>query len=170
MTHFVGLVVANSQNKIEHLLAPYSEHLEVPPWFKPMTPEDVQLMAKYYKFDVSDLDAIDRHMNEWSGHFCTFQDDQPGYMTTDNPNGQWDWYVVGGRWDGEVPHTRCLAENVARYFTEYFPSVLVDEDGWHEEKSWGWWGTWSEPEKKASIKALLEKHRGRTVYVVDFHV
>ena len=48
MTHFVGLVVADTEEEIEALVAPYDEGLEVEPYFEPV---DVERMVEYAKED-----------------------------------------------------------------------------------------------------------------------
>lgn len=53
-----------------------------------------------------------------------------------NPEGKWDWYVIGGRWNGEILHAGSYDTNQAQ--KEYLskvdtPYCFIDLDGnWHE--------------------------------------
>lgn len=88
------------------------------------------------------------------------------YLTTYNPLSKWDWWVIGGRWDGEVQgvdlnegaafdriytdEARQLGNNVANssylkkaIFSQAMipPFAVVDLDGnWHECGEMGWFG------------------------------
>jgi hypothetical protein len=110
-------------------------------------------------------------MEDWSGCPGEVKDGKLGYYSTYNKDARWDWYVVGGRWDGIVPGNQCKAEEVLQYFPEYTPAVIVDRKGWHEAKEFGWWGTSTPVEGQDDIvKKKLEEHKGKKVYIVDFHI
>jgi hypothetical protein len=75
------------------------------------------------------------------------------YMTTENPNNKWDWWCVGGCWNGVVcgkpknypqdPHDpRLLVKNTVSvkkllqsFDPEYpvTPHAILAPDGWHEK-------------------------------------
>ena len=87
-----------------------------------------------------------------------------------NPNKKWDWWTVGGRWANIIPGNACLAEDVGRYFTEYIPSAIVDADGWHAAKDWGWFGASAPTDEPDVVREKLAEHVGKRVWVVDFHI
>lgn len=103
------------------------------------------------------------------------------YKTTYNPKSQWDWYRIGGRWDGTIQcredelntdgfnfddkheeiknnvlSTHKLAEN------EVIPFAIMTPDGeWHQKGKMGWFGCSTdemteEEWKKESIKIYKE--------------
>jgi hypothetical protein len=173
MTHFVGLVVCDTVEDMERILAPYDEQLESVPHFEYVSEgkdyNEFERMCETYK--TTNLNELVRHMEDWNGHEGEVRDGRLGYYETYNENSKWDWYVVGGRWQDAVPGDQCLAEEVTKYFTEYTPSVVVDRKGWHTSKDWGWFGSSSPVEGKEDIvKQKLEEHVGKNVFIVDFHI
>jgi hypothetical protein len=175
MTHFVGLVVADSADEIAELLAPYDENWEVDEYFEALTPESLTRMADHYGIDPADLPALKAKVQDWVGHEAVLKKDGTlGYMTTYNPASKWDWYVIGGRWDGMVPGNRCQVSELKGHFVsddgeEWTPAVLVDNEGWHADKEYGWFGTDRPSDTPGVVAERLKKHADRKVYVVDFH-
>lgn len=171
MTHFVGIVVADSQEDIARLVAPYDETLKVEPYFEAV---DVERMVEYAKEKGEPFENPIDLVEWWNGTpGVTNESGEIGYMSTYNPDSKWDWYVVGGRWNDIVPGNQCLAEQVESAFESrnYLPSVIIDEDGWHTTKDWGWFGSYSLIEGKENIvKEKLAQHKGKIVYIVDFHI
>lgn len=65
------------------------------------------------------------------------------YMSTYNPNSKWDWYVIGGRWDGlwggrnhmKAEDFKALDPDQRHTF------AFLDHNGeWDERGSMGWFG------------------------------
>lgn len=122
------------------------------------------------------------------------------YRTTYNPQSQWDWYVIGGRWDGELIETprddgkggfnhgdehhqlqnnSCpVAELVQRWDAgkPYLFFALVTPDGvWHERANMGWWGmTSDEMPKEAWEQQSIDIYRryadGHDIVQLDAHI
>jgi hypothetical protein len=117
------------------------------------------------------------------------------YKSTYNPKSQWDWYRVGGRWDGTIQcrekeldtdgfnfddtheeiknnilSTRLLAEN------EVIPFAILTPDGdWHQKGKMGWWGCstdeMSEEEWKKEALKIYSQHEGKYVGIgLDCHI
>jgi hypothetical protein len=173
ITHFVGLVVADDEEDLERLLAPYDEQLPGVPQFEYLAEDkgynEFERMCETYK--TTNLKELVKHMQDWNGQEGEIRNGRLGSYSTYNENSKWDWYVVGGRWQDVVPGDQCLVEEVTKYFTEYTPSVVVDRKGWHTSKDWGWWGTSSPVEGKEDVvKQKLEEHVGKNVFIVDFHI
>jgi len=81
-------------------------------------------------------------------------------MSTYNPKSKWDWYRIGGRWDGEIQkvsveskdggfnfgddHTSLTRNSAPVGFLiekNVTPFAVVTPDGeWHERGTMGWWG------------------------------
>jgi hypothetical protein len=173
MTHFVGIVVADNDDELAKVLAPYDEGLEVESYFYALNEDALARMAQFYKKDPDDLEALKGLMADWTGNDGLIQDGKVGYMTSYNPDSKWDWYKVGGRWDGIVPNNRCKASEVAGFFESrgYVPSALVSEQGWIATKDWGWWGAFEElSEGPAKMQAALTEYADKNCFIVDFHI
>jgi hypothetical protein len=118
------------------------------------------------------------------------------YQSNYNPDSKWDWYVVGGRWDGallEIPYTdgksheerqylhnnslpvRKLIEryeNTGELFTFF---ALVTPDGaWLEKARMGWFAmTSDEKEPDTWQEATLNLYRAHidcNITMVDAHI
>ena len=168
MTHFVVIVVADSEKEVDELLLPYSEFTGVEPYFREET--DLEEMAEYYKIDHPTPENLLAHMKAWVGYEGEIRDGILGYMSTFNPNSKYDWHTIGGRWDDIVPENQCKVSEIPKYFTNP-PSVIITPEGWHASKDWGWWGR-STPidEGKEELAAIMEKYKDHNCFVVDCHV
>jgi hypothetical protein len=61
-------------------------------------------------------------------------------LTTYNPDSQWDWWVIGGRWNGWLSRTNQLKARTAAQKGK-FPFAVVTPDGvWHDKGKMSWWG------------------------------
>lgn len=117
------------------------------------------------------------------------------YTSTYNPLSQWDWYQVGGRWDGhfqsksednpegyDIP---TVADNVAfakdLAAAEYTPFAILspreedqeqDHDNWSEKGSMGWWGMVSDEKDdwKSIAHGLLTKYSNHYAVLMDCHI
>ena len=78
------------------------------------------------------------------------------YASTYNPDSKWDWYRIGGRWDGEIagkpaesadggfnfsPQHERLENNLTTVKDMVtVPFAFLTPDGeWHEQGQMGWW-------------------------------
>jgi len=81
------------------------------------------------------------------------------YESTRNPQSKWDWWRVGGRWDGRIQakpresdngfnwgdqhqlpdHNTILVKDMPGGFVSCF-AVLTPEGEWIERGQMGWWG------------------------------
>ena len=179
MTHFVGLVMCEAKNEIDALVDAYCEHNEVDPYFKPIVGEDLESMALYYikkeaekgSGVVVDQAYLLSVMEDWNGCEGIVRDGVLGSMSTYNPLSTWDWFEVGGRWNGEVPNNNCLASEIPKYFENYIPSVIVTkENGWKSSKDWGSFGMSSPTNDPDVVKNTLAANPDKRVWVVDFHI
>lgn len=117
------------------------------------------------------------------------------YTSTRNPKSKWDWWVIGGRWDGVTTggpghdrnnpaplSARELAGNVTRASdlaadssSSRIPYALVTPDGeWHARGQMGWFGMSSgdEPRKEweTRVRGLYAQHQDALVVGVDCHI
>lgn len=108
MTHFMmGVLVPREIFKkgdeavkgyIEERMAPYSENLEVEPYIR-KTAKEVRKEFRDYKKKHPDEKDIKKWAEEWYGGEL---DSKGNLLSTWNKNSFWDWYRVGGRWDGMI--------------------------------------------------------------------
>jgi len=104
--------------------------------------------------------------NEADDEYCVAEEqnedaDDPDDKYRYNPNGKWDWWVVGGRWDGYLqksvsnhdgysPERETIGGNIIPV-SEHIRDVMLDfnrfkcfglvsEDGWFETGAMGWFG------------------------------
>lgn len=172
MTHFVILVIAETEAKITDLLAPYSEHIQVAPYNDDTTREEVAATYEKVKRDllnpttkpqyVSEDHLIELIRNNMYSNIATLSLEDFAWewygqklgathlLTTYNPQSKWDWYEIGGRWDNifdlTPPQNSFTGkEFLAKNNQSYVPSVIVTPDGvWHSEKNWGWWACYEQ--------------------------
>jgi hypothetical protein len=103
-------------------------------------------------------------------------------ISTYNPASKWDWYVVGGRWDGWLhgreASGRSLDNNLApaAHLLEHnlVPFTILTPDGcWHERGRMCWFAvvTDEKDDWDAEARALFERFRDHHhVVVVDCHI
>jgi hypothetical protein len=121
-------------------------------------------------------------------------------ISTYNPNSKWDWWVVGGRWDGFVRgidresgdkgfnfgaehhqfefNTDTSEAVLARLdkegesATPY--SVLTPDGVWHQRGQMGWFGTSSgdQPREEwaSHVKEIIKNHPDHLVVGIDCHI
>ena len=99
-----------------------------------------------------------------------------------NPIGFWDWWEIGGRWDGNLYRAGKTAENVnVRPISEllaqeplYQPFALVLPTGeWVAKARMGWWACTSDELPTAwwaaEVRRLYEAHADCLLCLVDAH-
>jgi len=116
--------------------------------------------------------------------------------STYNPKSKWDWWRVGGRWDGllvgEVrrsdngfnfgeEHTqlrhnsRVVASLPTPLPEDLVPFAIVTPDGaWHDRGRMGWWGMVSDATDRdqwgAQVREQLAAHPTALAVVLDCHI
>ena len=103
MSHYAVLVIHRENQDIEKLLAPYNENLEVEPYLK-YTVDEAIAYIKEHCVPYNDYlkEYADRHLIDWFAENEGLLIKQDGLYSTYNPNSKWDWYQIGGRFDGEL--------------------------------------------------------------------
>ena len=94
------------------------------------------------------------------------------YKTTYNPKSKWDWWVIGGRWDGTVPGN---AIPVSELTDEIIPFAMVTPDGeWHQKGDMGWWGMtsneMSEEDWVKEVNGILKVYSKCIAIGCDLHI
>jgi len=103
MSHFSVMVIGG---RVGEQLAPYDENerLETPVVTGEVSDEDKQSMIEYYKEKGVEYPTFDELYAEkgddWNGNEWEKRDDKWVEISTYNPKSKWDWYLLGGRWNG----------------------------------------------------------------------
>jgi len=155
VSHFIVIVaLPTSDASLEDILAPFDENLEVAP-YGTQTIEEITADKLYQSWILKvnaqraqeGREAITQEeaLKKWLGGDPEF-DALGRLLSTYNPKSKWDWYEIGGRWDGYLTlkdgSTVNLAE-VADLVPEAIksPFAYTDLDGsWHEKGRMGWFG------------------------------
>lgn len=107
MSHYAVLVIHDKGQDIEELLAPYSENIKVEPYLKHRYSDAIKILKEQYVpfndflKEYSDDELLEWFVDQYSSYFLKDGD----VYTTYNPNSKWDWYSIGGRFDGELELT-----------------------------------------------------------------
>jgi hypothetical protein len=186
--HFFTLVLIPAdtpdiKTSVETLLETFNYEKRVEAYKAYMAGERLQRMAKFYKLPETDLPALATHLKS----YCGAEEsgiDEGGlfYISTINPQGTWDWWAIGGRWNGVIQGATCpinlgpeddkLRHNICR--VSELPqgigaSYVVTPDGQlYKEK---WWPENDENRQQwqKTFRELLERYRDCLAVGVDCH-
>ena len=209
MSHFVGLCFGDNW---EDYLENYYEGLEVEAYVaytKEEAIDEVKKMRAYnYERAVEMLQKPDLNSKQIEhyqniidlGLFISYEDawkeakdwgyevdEDENLLSTYNPDSRWDWYSIGGRWNGflhykdaepglEETNEAYIHELDMDYLLEHIPFCFVTEDGeWMEKGEMGWWCSVSNEKSENSWKQQFVDYvksldANCLVTVVDFHI
>lgn len=215
--------LSNAAEMIAVQLAPFSEELDVPEYDKPchcigwiakkaalkqatalygknpyQTVSAEQWQSWHDKFFPAYENAFDTHpdrlLPDPNCHNCN---GTGIYQSTYNPKSKWDWYVIGGRWAGDlVGHEltedeynnkkvhgewKQLNNNIAKVqsLLESTPlytffALLSPEGEWFERGDMGWWGMVSDEKEEGDwekiSRAVYAKYSAHHIVLVDIHI
>jgi hypothetical protein len=97
----------DSETLVTEALAPFDDDLTVTPYKLHIPQSGARAIAEHYHLSETDLPALAEKMHDWMR--CPGGVDRLGLfaMKSYNPDGRWDWYEIGGRWDGFI-HGKSL--------------------------------------------------------------
>jgi len=114
--------------------------------------------------------------------------------STYNPESKWDWWVVGGRWNGAITSDPKNSEDGFNFGHEYhnlesntikvaelpkpiprdiIPFAIITPDGsWNEKGKMGWWGVVTDKQDDwvEVARQILEEHRNCIAVGCDLHI
>jgi hypothetical protein len=206
MTHFtVGVIVPQNVPDVETLIAkqmdPYYEHSEAEPYVC----YSVEQAAADIASTIHRLELIIcRSEPHYDLTKCRENLEQLRTMTpeqkyqerirfhedfnkrgepisTYNPKSKWDWYVIGGRWDGWIKDRESDAESVLDNTAptevviarDKIPHAIITPDGeWHEHGHMGWFAILVTENQNWDLEAkeLLARYPGYRVVILDAHI
>jgi hypothetical protein len=117
--HYLTFVIIGTNTNIEAQVAealdPFWEELEVEPYRHYLDQDEIAHMAS--RSETEDPHELADRMEQWYGRPGGVDTRGVYYTTTMNPDGYWDWYEVGGRWDRHIPHVHlCCLTKSAEYY------------------------------------------------------
>lgn len=165
MSHFTVAVLSYDPNDVDDLLAPFDEspsneeYLEFDPVdedeyrsdYETGTSQtgngDIETSFVSYKVKYPTFNAF---MEEGNG---LSRNDEGAYGYYTNPNAKWDWWVIGGRWDGLLRLKNGGSSNQARV-----RDVDVSPDPAAYAKAIRFWEVYVEGQPLAEGEEDLTRH------------
>lgn len=184
--HFCTFVIIRGDNDpdsaVARALKPFDEALEVEPYRDHLTTSEIRHMAARYGLQPTDLPALARTMQDWRRREGSVDDRGLYAVTTCNPDGRWDWYEIGGRWERHFPGSLDNVIGVPallkwKQFRRCLPYYLLTPDGqWLEDRGALWSPsppTDADREREArwfaTVCNTLRPYRDHKVVCVDIH-
>lgn len=191
MGHFVVAVFSNDPEEYDDLLAPYDEQTEDSDCleFVRADEKESELRAEFETHDSGNSDNFDDFLSSCYG-YSRNKDGEIGYMT--NPNSEWDWYEVGGRWHGMLKLKsgccctrkeyqgkpgfcdQALVKDVD--FSDFNVSAYITPEGeWFDIGTVGWFMTSNEAEDRLKqfndeLKEMIAENPDLYITIVDCHI
>lgn len=164
---------------VTEAMRPYGEGFEVTPWKRYLGPRELAAMARCYKLPKGALRKLAACMDDWNGGTGGVDEGGLHAVLTSNPDAKWDWYEIGGRWQGKFKDNAasCRAllrrENLADLLPHDF---LTPDSVWHERSRYvpgdfllGHFIDKSQPAWLREFTRALTRHRDCRVVCVDRH-
>jgi hypothetical protein len=87
---------------VANVMERYDENRVVPPHYRPLNAVDIELALR--STDVDDPLKIPEHYfgAPVQTRINRHNRIEYGYVTQENDEGKWDWWVIGGRWSGRL--------------------------------------------------------------------
>lgn len=193
----VYVIITGPQEDTEQLvaqaLAPFDEELLVAPYQLHLSNSGLRAMAEHYRLPETHLEALASKMPDWMGSLGGCDELGLFAIRTANPNAKWDWYEIGGRWNGRITGRRSepgprsadlIGDNsllagdllACPDFAERLPAAVVTPTGqWVEQSTFVWssngWYRNTDTEREWSdiVRRILKSYPLHRVVSVDVH-
>lgn len=126
--------------------------------------------------DYLELLEKSHEMHQKARHNCEECNGTGIRQTTYNPKSKWDWYSIGGRWDGDlVNYTEIKSPNMAychELIGKYRPFAILSPLGWHKKGDMGWWAIVTNEDENwhQAADKILELYKDHIAVLVDCHI
>ena len=169
MSHFNCLVIHKEEQDIEKLMAPYSEELKVKPYIRETKDKCYEkylraqrdarnkpnsFFARKQKEETNIIGMSFEKFKKWYWGENRIWDKEGNLLTTNNPNGQWDYFNIGRVWedfllkkDG-IGCNNCLITEVDWKKPIITYAVVTPNGEWHSRGKMLWFGIGNETEKQ----------------------
>jgi hypothetical protein len=206
MTHFtVGIIVPQDVNDVEDFIArqmdPYYEHTDDDPYVcysVEQAAADIASTIHRLELIISrnepDFDLTKCRQNleqlramtpqqKYQEHIRFHEqfNDEGEPISTYNPDSKWDWYVIGGRWDGWINDKETSGESVIdnaatteeAIARNKIPHAIITPEGeWLEHGQMGWFAALLTENENwdSDARAVLARYPGHRIVIVDAHI
>ena len=170
---------ADVDDAVAAALRPFSAEIEVKPWKRHLDSVEIAQMAKFYGIPKANAITFAGHMKDWNGGKGDVDADGLFVIHTFNPDGKWDWYEIGGRWNRIIPENVQGARLLLKHpkFAGILPHDFLTPDGkWHEVETFvptaAMGGRFDRIDQKTwlkNFKAALHAYADYRVVSVDRH-
>lgn len=173
---------ADPEPAVATALQPFDEDLEVEPYHDYLDASEIQRMAERYRIPPTALPALARKMEDWRGREGSVDAHGLYALTTYNPDGKFDWYEIGGRWDGYIKGSRhnvisAKALHRSPRLRKCLPYYLATPDGrWLEHEDAPLFGAPATSTQRRSerrwltqVRRVLKQYIHCKVVCVDIH-
>lgn len=169
-------------------MAPYDEELEVDPYIHKTHEE---LKNEYQKFKMSPQYREEYNtLENYCIDYCGYQiDDSGNVISTSNTDSLWDWYCIGGRWDGQLfensPTGDEIMDNsikVSTFLDKYnankdqytYHTVIDKDDMIHSDRKMGWFASYDkiidDDTWTTEFETLLNNAKNDYLVGIDCHI
>ncbi|MGL4555395.1 MAG: hypothetical protein ACRC33_29860 [Gemmataceae bacterium] len=182
--HFLTYVFipadADTDEAVGEAMKPYGDEFPVKPWKRYPGPRETGAMAKHYGLRRSASRKLAALMKDWCGHEGGVDERGLFALSTSNPDAKWDWYEIGGRWQGKLPNDVASCHSLllrpARLRTLLPHDFLTPDGKWHAAERYvpGDWAIGRFVRKSpsrwlAEFTRALTRHRDHRIVCVDRH-
>lgn len=117
--------------------------------------------------DNGDYSILSILVKEWSNDEL---DEHGNITSTYNKDAKWDWYKIGGRWDGEMGNddNTTLVSELPEDFKTF--AVVTPDGKWHGRGNMGWWGIVSDEDETYNFNKVIEPYQDYDCVLVDCHI
>lgn len=170
---------ADPDSAVADALEPFDESREVAPYPVYLSYGERAAMAKRYKLRKNQLRKLASHIRDWTGRPGGIDEQGLYWLAHYDPNARWDWYEIGGRWDGHLPDNIEKASVLVGLLDrpDLLPADFLTPDGvWHsqsrfipEPRPLGRWVETPIRRWRQELDEALKAFPDSDIVVVDIH-
>lgn len=176
-------------------LEPFNENTTVEPYKVRPSQEDISNMISFYTEHPEHRDGLP--LDNVAGLLRNYHEAEAGqdengyyYLSTYNPKSQWDFWRIGGRYDGRISAVEHDSENgfnfdkkhetldlnarPASELPESFTcfAILTPDGQWHEKGKMGWFGIVANEDEKwlEQMRRIFVQHNDCVAVGCDLHI
>jgi len=127
--HGLCLVVGD---KPDRTLEKYADRAKADPYKQYLSEEDVRDMQEHYQVKSGDLECLVPKMQDWNQAEGGLENGRLFFWATENPNGKFDWYRIGGRFAGYLKLREPRPARGLKRLLGHAPTTQADQARKHE--------------------------------------
>lgn len=163
MSHAVVIVVTDNptEKNITEILAPFNEQDE-----KYMTEfqDETNDIKKAYKDYLKENPKITLEQFAKNDGYKK-NGKKFGYYS--NPNRKWDWWTIGGRWNGMIEGKNVVQIKELKKPEDVHAFAIMKDGVWHEKGSLGFWGFHDTSNKTKVVEKFSKKELDEYIYPTE---